>query len=282
MLFWLIWLASGIIWIGMFSASVLPAAYRRALAAVRGEGSLPKRAVRILLFAFSAAADVAVAVWAVAGFAYMFSEGFPIGSVRNIAPVLILPAAVFFAAAPVFAAGLFIIVKKIIKKPAVDAKIARIPEVSAEELGDRRHRRAASVAAVAYTAIAILAATPVLTVMLCYLAVAAFGFSRAKMVILLLAAGEAVIAAVICFFTRKRIKRYLNIIFGSLSALLFVAFAACFVVLVSAEHALAEQILMWAGVALAILIPLSVGAGIFCGVSLKRRLSKADPDVRLN
>lgn len=278
MLYWSIWLASGIILVGMFSASVLPAAYRSALAAVRGKGSLSGRILRLFLFAVAAAADIAVAVWAAAWFVYMFTEGFAIGSARNML-MIIAPIAVFFAAAAlVFAVGLFMI----FKNSGVSAEAAEALEISAEELGDRRHRRAVSASAVAFTAVAILAATPVLAIMLYYLAVAAFAFSRAKKVILLLAAGEAVIAAVICFFTRKRIKRYLRMIFWSLSALLFVAFAAYFVILVTAGHALVEQISMWAGAALAIIIPLAVGAGIFCGASLRSRRAKADPDVRLN
>lgn len=275
MLYWVILLVICIGFIGIFSFSVLPAAFRGARRAIVCCASLKSKILPFLLVALAVSADISVAVWVIFAFFSRMRRGFCVGFAGDTAIIIALPWILLaVVTALLTAAGLMWSRRGIGDIPAPSE--AGLP---AEENG--RGRKAYGVLLFALIAVAIAAAVPVLSVMLHYLAAAKFA-AGAKKVVLLLIAGEVVIAAVICVFARKKIKRYLGIIFRALSAFLLLAAITYSVLLVSLERTQLDTVLMWSGTAVAVIIPLAVGAGILCGVDLRLRKSKADADVTFN
>ncbi len=271
--YWIIWFAICIVFIGVFSFSVLPAACRGARTAMSRNCPLKGKILPILRGALAVSVDISVAVWGVTAFISRMKRGFAVGYAADSLKIILVPAiSVVATTVLLLAAGL---VWSFYRGKDGNIVSAALPE-------KKNGRRAYSVLLFAMAALAIASATPILTVMLYYLAVAKFALSRAKKVLLLLAAGVVVIAAVICFFTRRKIKKYLGIIFGALSAVLFLILINYSVLLVSVDRLLLGDILMWSAAATAIIIPLGVGSGILCGLALKTRRSKADADVNFN
>lgn len=275
--YWIIWFVICIVFIGVFSFSVLPAACRGARAAMRSKRPLKGKILPILWCALAISVDISVAVWAIFAFLSRMKSGFAVGYAEDAVKIILIPSISVVAATVLL---FFALLGWSFYKRKDGNFVSSAHDLPVKK--SRRGRRAYSALLFIVVALAIAAATPILTVMLYYLAVAKFAVSRAKAVLILLAAGVAVIAAVICFFTRKKIKKYLGMIFGALSIILFLILIIYSVLLVSVDRLLLEEILMWSAAATTIIISLAVGSGILCGLALKTRRSKADADINFN
>lgn len=260
MLYWMIWLTIGIVCVLFLCLVTLQTAFRLRLAALRG--TMAECVKWLVLFVLCVAFTVFELSWISNCYVLQKQMGFDIGNAAF--DMWTVYVAVCVAAVCAGVGGLIIRFCFAERQPAVKRQVA--PRKSDGMLFGVK---------VAVLAVATLAATAILTLILDYVLLRKFTINIAKRLVLSGVFCEVVTAVVIAAVCWRWVWKYRRIVTVTFSAMLSALTAALYILLTLGDRDAVETVLFFGGTGVFILLPIVfvIGLIFWCRLYRKKQLS---------
>lgn len=272
MLYWIVWLATGIVFLCVFSSFVMPKIVK-ARANFKAAGRRDKY-IWLTEFSLSCALEAGLLCIIIGEYASRAINGYPVGIQSNCVPNIWFVYVFAGVAAALFISGtLFIELrpgKKAFREYAPSHDGMRQKPVKKRNFT----HLTVHILSVVLLSLSVLAASAILTLIANYILFVKFSLSASKKIILVAAVFEFIALVAAGIIARKKIK-YLNFIIYAACVLLFCVFLGEYLLFVLAGREVVETILILAGTSLVVLTPLSAAVWILFVLGTRNRFNFA-------